>query len=88
MNKPIRIPTILGNIVAYECNDPHYPGIDIFLHRDGKEILLLTVEVETFMDNSSLNYRVYGDLAIDEPTISDCIFPDELDEGFASLAGN
>lgn len=88
MNKPIRIPTILGDIVAYEVADPHYPGIDIFLSRDGVEILLATVEVEAPIGDTSLNYRVYGDLASDEPTISDRIFPDEIDEAFSSLAGN
>lgn len=86
MNKPICIPTILGDIVAYDVADPDYPGIDIFLRRDGVEILLATVEAESYMGNTSLNYRVYGDLSIDEPTISDRIFPDELNEGFASLS--
>lgn len=85
MNKPIRIPTILGELVAYPSLCSDYPAIDIFLCRDGVDILIATVEVEHNFDTPSLHYLVYGDPVSDAPTITDRIFPEELDAGFASI---
>lgn len=88
MNKPICIPTIFGDIVAYACSDTSYPGVHIFLRRNGIEILIACVEAEHVFDHPSLNYQVYGDLSSDIPTISDRIFPDEIDDAFSSIADN
>lgn len=85
MSAHVRIPTILGELIACESQCSDYPGIHIFLRREGVDLLLASVEVEHVFPEASVNYTIYGNTTSDEPTISDRIFADELDEGFDSL---
>lgn len=86
MTERIRIPTVLGELIAFDSNCTDYPGIHIVLHRNGIDLQIATIEVEHVFNDPSVNYTIYGNTTSDEPTISDRIFPDELDEGFASIA--
>ncbi len=85
MNKN-QIRTELGTLNARVRSDPDYPGIDIRLERDGKEILLAWVEVDQYQKEPVLKLRLYADCRNDEPTDDRAIAPSELDEYFAVLA--
>lgn len=84
MNKN-QIRTVLGTLNARVRSDPDYPGIDIRLEQDGKEILLAWVEVDQYQKEPVLKLRLYADCHNDEPTDDRAISQSELDKYFVAL---
>lgn len=83
----VKVETMLGTLVARICDDEDYPGIEINLQRDGKDLLLAWVEVDQYKE-PVMKTRLYTDLRIDEPTVGCDVLPGALDEYFEEVNAN
>ena len=79
------VETKLGTLKAYVRDDLDYPGIDIRLVRDGKEIFLAWVESVDYQLDPVITMRLYGDCQDDEHTHECCITSNELDAYFKEV---
>lgn len=79
------IRTKLGSLYAAPTGEPEYPGIQIFLARNGKSVMIAWVEVDQNYTPPELKVHAYDNCTEDEPTYDCCISAEHINEYFNSF---